>query len=34
MPSSAPSRSTLKLAEAIMEFIPERERARAGSLPA
>ncbi len=28
MPSSAPSRSTLKLAEAIMEFVPERERAR------
>ena len=27
MPSSAPSRSTLKLAEAFMEFIPEREQA-------
>jgi 23S rRNA (cytidine2498-2'-O)-methyltransferase len=26
MPSSAPSRSTLKLAEAFMEFIPEREQ--------
>jgi 23S rRNA (cytidine2498-2'-O)-methyltransferase len=28
MPSSAPSRSTLKLAEAILQFIPEREAAR------
>ena len=28
MPSSAPSRSTLKLAEAFLEFIPERERAK------
>jgi 23S rRNA (cytidine2498-2'-O)-methyltransferase len=26
MPSTAPSRSTLKLAEAILEFIPEREQ--------
>jgi 23S rRNA (cytidine2498-2'-O)-methyltransferase len=28
MPSAAPSRSTLKLAEALMEFIPENEQAR------
>ncbi len=28
MPSSAPSRSTLKLAEALLEFIPQREHAR------
>jgi 23S rRNA (cytidine2498-2'-O)-methyltransferase len=28
MPSGAPSRSTLKLAEALMEFIPEREQPR------
>jgi 23S rRNA (cytidine2498-2'-O)-methyltransferase len=27
MPSSAPSRSTLKLAEALIEFIPQREHA-------
>jgi 23S rRNA (cytidine2498-2'-O)-methyltransferase len=28
MPSAAPSRSTLKLAEALMEFLDEKERAR------
>jgi len=28
MPSSAPSRSTLKLAEALMEFVPESEQSR------
>ena len=28
MPSSAPSRSTLKLAEALMEFVPESEQGR------